>query len=148
MLNSNIIINILHISYDFLNECQQFFLFVSLYFMRDIHRGGNIEQQFCRACNLFHSLMYRKTRIWFAVSPINEYGNCKFTKLLSLSFINSIVHAWGLMKGQRFHEWIDGLKSLGIPDLENVPYKFCFYHRLAIVFFSLHLVFIRFRKLS
>ena len=59
MFNLNIIFNILHISHDLLNDSKQFFLFISLYFIRDIQRGGDTEQQ-------FH-------RMWYAVSLIDVY---------------------------------------------------------------------------
>ena len=45
ILNSNIIFNILYITYDLHNSSKQFFLYVSLYFMRDIQRGEEIQNK-------------------------------------------------------------------------------------------------------
>ena len=47
MSNSNIIFNILPISHDLHNDSKEFFLFVFVYFMRDIRREKDTEQSFC-----------------------------------------------------------------------------------------------------
>ena len=100
MLNSNIIFNILYISHDFHNDSKQFFLFVSLYFMRDIHRGEGIQNNSLAGFGMqFPSLMHMET-----ARLLNCYFFC-------------FAHAWGSMMDQVFHEGVDGPKSLGAPAL-------------------------------
>ena len=78
--------------------------------MRDIYRGGDTEQQFCKA--------------WHAVSLIQETKftiqspslmNMETAHLLNYSYY-FLVHAWGLIRTQEFHggwgQWSENIRGL------------------------------------
>ena len=92
--NINIIFNILHFSHGLHNDSKQFFLFVSLYFMRDIHRGEEYISPFsqgscCRFC------------CWYKWKGGFEMNREWTSIYLLVVYIYFLVNAWKLMTGSR-----------------------------------------------
>ena len=87
-----------------------FSLYVSLLFhKRYSKKGRDTEQQFHRA--------------WYAVSLTMEWNIWKRFIYLIIIKIYFFVHAWGSMRNQEFHKGVDGLKSLGTPDLDEKQFS-------------------------